>query len=161
MKLIFSALALWIIFPACQPERRTFDLTTLPPDWIYLTKTDSGNVIFNSCDGGNSLVTITRVQDSLGLFFHGEQEDLAFKVLSSSIGNGDTVVIQTSGPGASPPQIFTFLWTDIEKGLGLWNQRTYVASNHKADYKDIYQPCSECWEDCDDPPKDIKNPDGQ
>ncbi len=37
----------------------SFDIGNLPSEWIRLTKTDSGMVIYNSCDGGNKLINLS------------------------------------------------------------------------------------------------------
>jgi hypothetical protein len=38
-------------------KRKNYDLCDFPAEWIMLTPTDSGSIIFNSCDMGNALLS--------------------------------------------------------------------------------------------------------
>ena len=141
-------------------EEKAFDLSTLPKDWVMLTPTDSGLVVFNSCDGGNGLVSILKNNNSYRLLLHGTQEDDEFDILKTTLGAGDTVFLKAEWTNSDERQDFKFVWKDKEKKHAQWittfssgitTVDIFVASDQQTNYPKIDQPCKECWgEECDE-----------
>lgn len=141
-------------------EEKAFDLSVLPKDWVRLTSTDSGLVVFNSCDGGNLLVSVLKNNNSYKLLLHGTQEDDEFDILESRIGANDTVFLKAKWVNLDEKQDFKFVWRDKEKKHAQWITTfssgftmdfIFVASDQQTNYPKIDQPCKECWgEECDE-----------
>lgn len=141
-----------------EPRKEPFNLTTLPADWVKLTKTDSGLIVYKSCDGGNLLLTITNKQNKPGILLHGTQEDYEFDILEAYQSTNDTVIIKARWVGTSKMQDFKFLWTDKAKQLGRWittynedftSNEVFITATKQNNFRKVDQPCRECWEDCD------------
>ena len=141
-------------------EEKAFDLSVLPKDWVRLTSTDSGLVVFNSCDGGNLLVSILKNNNSYKLLLHGTQEDDEFDILETTIGANDTVFFKAEWINSDEKQDFKFVWRDKEKKQAHWITTfssgftmnfIFVAGDQQTNYPKIDQPCKECWgEECDE-----------
>lgn len=131
-----------------------FDLSMIPSDWILLTETDSTRIIFNSCDAGNLLLTIT---DGKKLLMHGTQEDYEFVIDKAVLGKQDTVLISAHWKLSNEKELFKFSWIDKKQELGNWillndnSQEIFVSKDRSSDYPVYNQPCKECWpeEECD------------
>lgn len=143
------------IFACSKASKIDFDLNTLPKDWIELTKTDSGLVVYNSCDAGNSIISIKKKEKNIEILMHGRQEDYLFSVLKSYRIN-DTVVVEAKWKDTEKIEVFKFLWINKEKMLGKWylfnkEETTFIAYEKQSNYPHIEQPCIECWgEECNE-----------
>lgn len=171
MKTTWLSLVLACMLFACKENGKNeqintgkeFDILTLPTEWVELTKTDSGMIIFNSCDGGNLLISLSKSKDTTGLLLHGTQEDYDFVVLRSGLMDNDTVLVNAKWRDGNVNQDFKFVWVDEAKHIGKW-MTTYKESNYvnyveyicvtadrQKDFKTVNQPCRECWGDeCDE-----------
>lgn len=140
--------------------QKEFDILTLPKEWIRLTQTDSGFVVFNSCDAGNLLITIVKGKHSSSLLLHGSQEDYEFEILKSYLGTNDTVLIKAKWINSNELQDFKFVWINKEKKQGQWitqyssgftSNFLFVSTDQQTQYPKVDQPCIECWgEECDE-----------
>lgn len=142
---------------SAQKNDTTASVTALPSDWICLTDKDGELIIFNSCDGGNMLLTISEKK----LLLHGQQEDTEF-IIKSIDESSNSTIIKTTGLTGEGSQDFIFKWIDKDKGLGKWSttydnpekwhwEYTFVSAPHQKDFKLVNQPCKECWGDeCDE-----------
>ena len=136
-----------------------FDLNTFPKEWVRLTDKNDKLIIYNSCDAGNLLLTISKKGEKFGLLLHGQQEDYDYEILESTQ-LGDTVFIKTKWTDSDTKQDFKFFWTNKEKGLGRWitayfggktRDYTFVLADRQNDFEKVDQPCRECWGDeCDE-----------
>ena len=172
MKFISSQLRVLILvllflgfITSCQKEKKDyFDLKKLPKHWVKLTKMGGELVVFNSCDNGNLLLTISKKTDKYKLLLHGQQEDSEFEIIESFRQN-DTIIIKAKLEDSEEKQIFKFSWLDKNKGIGHWittysNDFTldyiFVEENNQISFKKVEQPCRECWgEECDEAEKNI------
>jgi hypothetical protein len=120
-----------------------------------LTKTDSGFIVYNTCNAGNLLLTITNAKNKPGILLHGQQEDYEFDVLET-YRSKDTVVVKARWKGSSELQDFKFIWTDKAKQLGRWittynedftSNEVFVTTEKQHHYRKVDQPCRECWGD--------------
>lgn len=155
------ALLILTLLLACkQTKKEPFNIATLPADWVQLTKTDSGLIVYNSCDMGNLLLTITNKQNKPGILLHGTQEDSEFDILEAYQSTKDTVIIKAQWYGSSKMQDFKFLWTDKAKQLGRWittyendftSDNVFITAAKQNDFRKVDQPCRECHGDdeCD------------
>ena len=141
-----------------QTIEKSFDLGSLPSDWVKLTETDSGLVIYNICEAGNRLLTITQEKDKFGILLHGLQEDYSYEVLDVSQEN-DIIEIKAKWKNSEQLQNFKFSWFDSENGIGIWETTFFSGRTDKYKFSTferqfyfpiVDQPCSECWGDeCD------------
>jgi hypothetical protein len=157
------ALLTLTILMACKQAKKEsrkepFNLATLPADWVKLTKTDSGFIVYNSCEGGNTLLTISNKQNKPGFLLHGTQEDYDFDILETYQLN-DTVIIKARWKDSKELQDWKFVWTDKAKQLGRWittynegftSNEVFVTATKQNNFRKVDQPCKECWgDDCD------------
>lgn len=152
------ALLMLIFLVACKESKKEpfltpFNLANLPAEWVQLTKTDSGYIVFNSCEMGNTLLTISKKKDHPGLFLSGTQEDNNFDILESQQAN-DTVFIKTRWKDSKEIQDFKFVWVDKAKQIGRWitlfsngylNNNVYVTAAAQTHFPKVDQPCRECY----------------
>ena len=144
--------------PNQQSNQLTVDLNTFPKDWIRLTEKNGKQVIYNSCEGGNLLLTFSKKSDHFELFAHGEQEDENFDIIESTQPK-DTVYIKAKSLVSGNIVDYKFIWIDKEKGLGRFvtisksykSDELFVTSEKQSTFEVIDQPCRECWGDeCDE-----------
>lgn len=145
---------------ASPPEEKSFNLASLPQDWVMLTPKGNGYVVYNSCDSGNPLLTLSHDKATTTLLLHGQQEDYEFEVLKAYTGSNDTIVLKAKWKGAEQLQDFKFIWKDKAKKLGRWittydtghiADQVFVPANLQNQYPVVNQPCRECWGDeCDE-----------
>lgn len=136
-----------------------FDLSVIPKNWIQLTEINKKLAIYNSCDAGNLLITISSNSKNQSLLLHGQQENYDFSILNS-YGLKDTVFIEAKWKDSNERQNFKFIWTDKENELANWittfpsgstSDNIFVTSGKKNNFTTINQPCKECWgEDCEE-----------
>ena len=161
MRISGLAILVIMILTSCkQNAEKEFDMRTLPSEWVRLTKTDTGLIIFNSCDAGNLLMTITNKNNTIGLFMHGEQEDYTLQILSAVRTNNDTVKIKAKCTDSEEINELKFVWIDQTKGMGrlisrsvngIASDETFVISDRQKDFPTVNQPCRECWgDDCEE-----------
>lgn len=153
------SLALLILFflIACKESKKEpvltpFHLANLPAEWVQLTKTDSGYIVFNSCEMGITLLTISKKKNNPGLFLSGIQEDYNFEILESHQLN-DTVFIKTRWKDSKEIQDFKFVWVDKAKQIGRWitqfsngtlNDNVYVTATAQNHFPKVEEPCRNC-----------------
>ena len=143
------------LFFACDHGvKQEFDLSNIPSDWVNLTKTDSGLIVFNSCDMGNQLIKLAKNQTNYELLLHGTQEDYDFQVLSTTLLEKDTILINAQWKGSDMKQDFKFVWMDEPKGIGNWittyesgykSDEIFVTEEKEINFPTFDQPNVECW----------------
>jgi hypothetical protein len=156
----FTFLVIIILTSCKQNIEKEFDMKSLPTEWVKLTQTDTGLIVFNSCDGGNLLLTITNKDNNIGLFMHGQQEDYTFEILKAIQTESDTVKINTKCTNSEDLIELKFFWIDKTNGLakliskstnGIASDETFVTADRQKDFPTVNQPCRECWSDeCDE-----------
>jgi hypothetical protein len=149
---------LFIIAFCHQTTAIACDLNTIPKDWVRLTEKNEKFIVFNSCDEGNLLLSISKKGEKFGLLLHGQQEDYHYEIVESKQVN-DTVFINAKWVDSNKRQDFKFFWINKEKGLGRWvtqytsgtlSDNTFVVADRQSDFEQVDQPCRECWGDeCD------------
>jgi hypothetical protein len=160
MKILGLTLAFFILLTSCMEKKKeTFDLNLLQNEWVRLTEKDGKLVVYNSCDAGNLLLTITKTKDYFDLLLHGQQEDYDFEILETSQIN-DTIFLNVKWKESDEKQDFKFFWTDKEKGLarfittysnGFTSDNLFVTKDKQTNFEKVDQPCKECWGDeCDE-----------
>lgn len=168
MKTLWLSFVLISTLVACKENSKTgsdskekpFDILSMPADWVTLKKTDSGYIVFNSCDGGNPILSLNKVKDTVGLLIHGSQEDYDYVVLGSELIEKDTILVKVRWRIWEGNQDFKFVWVDKAKQVGEWitnfkgiGEVSYVCVNsaYQKNFKTVNQPCRECWGDeCDE-----------
>lgn len=153
-------------------EGKRFDFLSLPNTFIELTKTDTGFIIFNTCDAGNGKFKILSKKDKIILFHYGSQEDY-YEVVKdvfinprgiinfNSILTDENYINETLTESSKNE----FNWIDSTKGIIKLNSiykninsntRYFIDSLKSKKIKFINQPCEECWdkETCDEWRKD-------
>lgn len=158
MNILGLTLAFLLLTSWKEPKTKAFDLNSLPNNWVKLTEKDGKLVVFNSCDDGNLLLTISNNRDHFELFLHGQQEDYDFEILESTQLK-DTIYLKTKWKESSEKQDFKFFWADKQKGLGRFittyssgftSDNLFVTGDKQTNFEKFDQPCRECWGDeCD------------
>lgn len=166
MKLLGLTLAFLTLLTSCMETKKVaFDLKLLPSDWVRLTEKDGKLVVYNTCDAGNLLLTISKKKENFELLLHGQQEDYDFEIMESFQLN-DTILINAQWKDSKEKLAFKFFWTDRKKGLGRWttnyangfiSDQVFVTKDKQTSFEKIDQPCKECWGDeCDEMEKDVE-----
>ncbi len=166
MKILGLTISFLLLFTSCkETKKETFDLNSFPKEWVRLTDKDGKLVVYNSCDAGNLLLTISNKRDHFELLLHGQQEDYDFKILETTQLN-DTIFLKAKWKNSDEKQDFKFFWTDKEKGLGrlittyssgFTSDNLFVTGDKQTNYEKFDQPCRECWGDeCDEIEKDLE-----
>ena len=151
--LLALAFVIVLLFSCNSRSESNFNLESIPSDWVNLTETDSGLIIFNSCNAGNLLI---KVKGDSEIIMYGVQEDYEFaidKVRNSS----DTAILDVHWKGTTDKERFKFHWDNKSKQVGKWQLLNstvfgYFVSNEKSKEHIVYdQPCIECWpeEECE------------
>lgn len=109
-----------------------YDLTEWPLNWTRLTKTDSTAIIFESCDGGNMLITVNPI-DSL-ILFHGQQEDITYQYLESRISTDSTIHFIFGEDRIKDSFSFSWIWINKDEGVGIWDLSPYCLGNEQHEY---------------------------
>lgn len=160
MKLLGLTISFFLLFTSCnETKKEAFDLNLLSKDWVRLTEKDGKLIVYNSCDAGNMLLTISKVSDHFELLLHGEQEDCDFEILETTQLN-DTIFLKAKWKDSDEKQEFKFFWTNKEKGLGRFittysngftSDNLFVIRDKQTTFEKFDQPCRECWGDeCDE-----------
>ena len=160
MRLFIPALFIILLQASCrQIKVKDFDVKSFPAEWVQLTETDSGFIIYNSCDQGNLLMSITNEKNMIGLFMHGMQEDYFLQILGA-VQSNDTIRIKAKWPDSGEEEVLKFVWIDKAKGVGEIisssengnSSEVILVTQDKQKYFPIVnQPCRECWGDeCDE-----------
>ncbi len=159
--IIFVLALIYFTFLCSCEDTRTvsFDLKNLPSDWVQLTKKNGKFVVYNSCDSGNLLMTISKNENKFKLLLHGEQEDSEFEILKS-FKLGDTIFLNTKSIDSGEAQKFSIFWLEKQKNTARWitkyptgyiSDNIFVSKEKQTNFERIDQPCKECWgEECDD-----------
>jgi hypothetical protein len=132
-----------------------YNLKSFPCESIQLTETDSGKIIYNTCDAGNGLVRVSLTDSLNSLLLYGRQEDYSFDILTSFISANDTISLQLKWSDSNDSTVIKITW--LNKAAGIWemfwngtSHTIYVDDEKSKDYVIYNQPCRECWEDeCD------------
>ena len=128
MKNIFSVILTVCILTSCKETRTaSFDLNTLATDWVRLTEREGKLIVYNSCDLGNLIMSLSRSKDNFELLLHGEQEDEKFEIIDS-YEHLDTILITSKQKDSGTKQEFKLVWVDKLRGLGRWVTRSYLKS---------------------------------
>lgn len=160
MKIIQLSIVLLILLTSCREKiKEAFDLNLLPNDWVKLTEKDGNLIVYNSCDAGNTLLTISKNKNRFELLLHGQQEDYKFIILESTQ-QRDTIYLEAKWKESDDQQTFKFFWINKERGLGNFtttysngytSNDLFVTKDKEKNFEKINQPCRECWgNECDE-----------
>lgn len=160
MKILGLTISFILLLTSCkETKKKTFELNSFPKEWVRLTDKNGKLIVYNSCDAGNLLLTISNNRDHFELLLHGEQEDYDFEILESAQLN-DTIFLKAKWKGSDEKQDFKFFWTNKEKGLGRFvttysngftSDNLFVTGDKQTNFEKFNQPCRECWGDeCDE-----------
>ena len=117
--IIFTTIFMLYSCPNLAQGRENYlSIVDLPDEWVSLTPTDSGNIVYNTCDSGNLLLRINRYNSPIKLLLYGQQEDYEFEVSNVEIINQDTLLIHTKWINSEELKLFKFAWLDEQKQLG-------------------------------------------
>jgi len=127
-----------------------FDIGTLPKEWTALTKTKNGLIIYNTCDGGNTLISIVG-DKSYEILLHGQQEDYGFVIESVNKNKDNLITIKTKDKDTGELEIFHFKWIDKNKGLGTWTYSfatnlIFVHAGKEKYYPKVNEDCTHFWD---------------
>ncbi len=155
MKYLLYPIFPLLMFASCSNGVKYFDVGELPQDWIALTETDSGMVIFNPCDHINEEIRLIET-DSVTLLQHLEGHEATMgKIVHTYKTPEDTIMLDVDWIDWDKSAVYKFTWIDQSKGIAEWvaiyNNREYystmVIKEHEMEYPTVEQPCIECWGD--------------
>ncbi|AWH85233.1 hypothetical protein HYN59_08930 [Flavobacterium album] len=132
-------------------SQKQADLASLPADWTKLSLMEDGQVVYNTCDGGNLRLTLYKEGGTWYLLAYGQQEDYLFEIKKAT--GSKTIVFDCVWKDTTDKQQFTFTWADKAKGLAKWEAKgwdwdfTFVSLWDEVSYLHIMQPCKECWDE--------------
>jgi len=160
MKLLGLTILFLLLLTSCKKtNKEVIDLNSFPKDWVRLTDKYGKLVVYNSCDAGNLLLTISKNSNHFELLLHGQQEDYGFEILETTQ-LSDTIFLKAKWKDSDEKQNFKFFWTDKEKGLarfittyssGFTSDNLFVTKDKQTNFEKFDQPCRECWGDeCDE-----------
>ncbi|MBX2899067.1 MAG: hypothetical protein KF775_05440 [Cyclobacteriaceae bacterium] len=152
----FLFLNLLILGVACAPKSvedvpalETFMLEpkALQGEWHMITEIDGEWVLYYPCDADNTFIQLK--PDSIVIGWG--QDATAGKIENWSVtGNKLTLAVNDSY-AVSTYQVtggnnFTewWLWEDTDK------PSRFILATQKSHFKEVRQPCKECWEDCEE-----------
>ena len=68
LKLLGLTISLFFLLSSCkETSKEAFDLNSFPKEWVRLTDKDGKLIVYNSCDAGNLLLTISNNRDHFEL----------------------------------------------------------------------------------------------
>jgi hypothetical protein len=160
MKIITYLVFLLSMFMAhAQSDQEVLHLGIIPRDWIRLTETDSGLIVYNTCKKGNKSITIHHNDHrALAVEIKELHKQNVFDIVRGNAqSNNDSLAInlwngETMPNGTIITGVLWFKWYDEQNGIGTWytyftdSQVKYVAMEKVMEYPIIDQPCNECWE---------------
>lgn len=148
------------------PAQKAFAINDLPLNWTQLSEIDKQLVVFNPCDAGNGSIMIETVKGVRKITVGYGHEALVFKVNKiKAIHNGttnETTFMFFGNYEAMEPARTDTIEAQYNPATkrGKWimhfeddayNTRLYTADENLSAYKQVNQPCRECWppEECE------------
>ncbi len=151
MKLLGLTISFLLLLTSCKmTNKKAFDLNSFPNNWVRLTDKDGKLVVYNSCDAGNLLLTISKLNNHFELLLHGEQEDYDYKILEATRLN-DTIYLKAKWKDSNEQQKFKFFWTEKKKGLGRFittysngftSDNLFVTKDKQITFENLDQHCN-------------------
>lgn len=153
--------AMLVLFNACTSpasEDKLFDVAELTGEWVALTESDSGMIVFNPCDAANMSMTIFKTDSTYLMEIEEGHEGMRAIISSATVNKGDTVTLKVNVLDWEAQYTYQFKWTDKSKGLANWisifgENSKYISTIVSGEFADNYpvveQPCEECWEEDD------------
>lgn len=120
----------------------------LEGEWHMITEVDGEWVLYYPCDADNTFIQLKA--DSIVIGWG--QDATAGKIENwSADGNNLTLAVNNSYE-VNTYQVKTgqsgytewWLWEDTDQ------PSRFIHAAHKSQYKEVRQPCKECWEDCEE-----------
>lgn len=130
-------------------------LVEIPTSWVMLTEYKGQLVVFHPCDANNAAVEIQH--DTLHINWGLEEGFYRIKSITRPSTNKITMTAETYPEEGE--ESFTVDFLDNEKKLSRWyvwlddtTSAVFTDSRFKDQFKEVKQPCSECWGDdvCND-----------
>lgn len=154
-KLIFVFVALTILFSCSEEPKQSIQVESLFSDWVELTENNGKQVIYSTCDGGNTTITIRKLEDSFMILLHGTQEDNMLIIREAYKKTSDTIYFTTVYKGTDQECTQKLVLTDSTKQIASWHfkyldmefTKICVNSKNQNAFEFIKQPCRECFED--------------
>lgn len=120
----------------------------LQGEWHMITEVDGEWVLFYPCDADNTFIQIKG--DSIVI---GWGQDATAGKIENWSNDGDKLTLAVNDSYAvNTYQVKTgtsgftewWLWEDAE------TPSRFIKATDKSQYKEVRQPCKECWEDCEE-----------
>ncbi|MBX2944286.1 MAG: hypothetical protein KF725_00520 [Cyclobacteriaceae bacterium] len=132
----------------------SFTLSDLQGEWQQLTEQDDGSyIIFRPCDADNMMVQVN--SDTLMI---GWGQDASFALIKSFyIDEAGRLVLSVHDQDENLAKTYYMQWEDDNEPITGWfffglDERP-VRMAHESilyNYTVVQQPCSECWDDCEE-----------
>lgn len=137
------------------------DLSEIGGEWVELTATDSGWIIYETCDGGNMQMRLLKDNQDWALHFYGQQEDYTYWVdqqLKQEGSPGWRLLIHTDWDTTQLPLVLKpipenpeLLEMQFTSSQGYIYTHRLVKSSAQHKFLSVEQDCYECWgEGCDE-----------
>lgn len=131
-------------------------------DLTKLTEKNGKSIIYTSCDGGNTELSIYKYRDTFFLLLYGGQEDDLFVIEECYKTKGDTVFFKVNYYGdnfyssniTSKSGMVKYIINDTLKGTSKWfftyldvsYDNSFVSKDQEKHFDRVNEPCINCFE---------------
>lgn len=127
----------------------TFSPQTLEGEWHMITEVAGEWVLYYPCESDNAFLQIKGDSVVIGW----GQDITEGKIENWSVENDELTLVVNDSYSVNTYQVKTrqngytewWLWDDVEE------PSLFIPVNQKSQFKEVRQPCKECWEDCENP----------
>jgi hypothetical protein len=162
MRALILSIAILAIAFSSIAQTKPFTMNDLPLKWTEVTELDPGNwVVFQPCDVPNGSVEMSIIKGKRKIVAGLGHEAVTFAVSNVRTINKTTIQFIGSYELVEPKRTDTVeVQYDVNTRRGRWKfpfgevpyVSIYAPDEDLSKYKEVIQPCKECWEDCPDEP---------
>ena len=117
-------------------------------EWHMITELDGEWVLFYPCDADNTFIQI----EADSIIIGWGQDATAGKIENWSKDGNELTLAVTDSYAINTYRVNTgtngytewWLWEDAER------PSRFIKASDKSQYKEVRQPCKECWDDCEE-----------
>ncbi len=131
-------------------KEQILTLSDFPNQWVMLTPTDSGQVIFNPCDAENPQLQFLEEDGYMYLHEILGQEAEGYTVEEAVQTSTGEMRFSVTSTLSGAHQTIVFNYTNKDQLVGRWSgishsEYEFVAATNIKTFHAIDQPCKECW----------------
>lgn len=119
----------------------------LQGEWHMITEVDGEWVLFYPCDADNTFIQLKADSIIIGWgqdATAGKIENWSTNGNTITLAVNDSYAVNTYQVSAGKDYTEWWLWEDAD------GPSRFIHASQKSNYKEVRQPCKECWEDCEE-----------